>query len=809
MFLYNVGKKMRKIKGVIKGEVVGIIFLFVCSCFLPCLAYPSNTPIDPISMGQEDLPPESQAVKITCYTIGIPGANPIQSAMVSTADAAWLIAQLKSLKYETSFDPQSEHVKNLQNELLIFAETRQLLSQGTSALAVQTALKRTPQLPENFLSKIPLIQGRNAEWFCNFATFGEGSATPIIILPRFIPILLTPIPRAFVYWSTPDGYTSVGGLISRTGFIAYGEQKGIALGFWGIGFSVFLPPIMSYGIFGYALYSRVTAEQFEFWPPNSPPEITQTDPADGEQLVSLSTTQLRFSIDDANGDLMSYTVTTDPDIGSGSGGLKPSGTYSVPISGLESLTTYTWHIQVTDGKDTVEKTMTFTTEPIAPVISNPVPSDGERDVPMDIPSLQFTLRDYQGDTIEFTVQTSPNIGSDHKIGVHDGTYTVPISGLTYGATYRWYVNATDGTHWTRKTFIFETGYPSQYNPFEFGWQYRKQITINHTYVAENLENFPVVISTIDTDLNKAQVDGSDILFMDGPGVSSRLYHEIETFDQSSGEFVAFVNLPALSSTQDTVLYLYYGNPSSINQQYPEKVWNSHFKAVWHLQESPSGIIHDSTTNNNDATSFGSMGLSDIVDGKVGKSLEFDGIDDYLSIPDSASLKPTDLTFLCWLNVESPYGEPGRGWVLGKRCVDSFGNQDAVSYGMSYDSNYLGTYAEKNDNTHTFAKYKASLNIWYYSAMTFNSATENIQYYQNGTLSDTMNHCQSLRYIDPREFIIAAGHINEGSSLNYWVHCKIDEIWLLDTPLSSGWISTAFHNQNDPANFLNFGPEEGP
>ncbi len=27
----------------------------------------------------------------------------------------------------------------------------------------------------------------------------------------------------------------------------------------------------------------------------------------------------------------------------------------------------------------------------------------------------------------YTVQTSPNIGSDHETGVHDGTYTVPMS----------------------------------------------------------------------------------------------------------------------------------------------------------------------------------------------------------------------------------------------------------------------------------------------------------------------------------------------------------------------------------------------
>ena len=74
--------------------------------------------------------------------------------------------------------------------------------------------------------------------------------------------------------------------------------------------------------------------------------------------------------------------------------------------------------------------------------------------------------------------------------------------------YRWYVNVTDGTHWARRTFSFSTGYPAPFNPFENGWQYRKQITIDHTQVTGDLESFPVLRSTYH-DLMKAQADGDD------------------------------------------------------------------------------------------------------------------------------------------------------------------------------------------------------------------------------------------------------------------------------------------------------------
>ena len=205
----------------------------------------------------------------------------------------------------------------------------------------------------------------------------------------------------------------------------------------------------------------------------------------------------------------------------------------------------------------------------------------------------------------------------HKVGVHDGTYTVPVSGLTYGATYRWYVNVTDGVHWTRKVFSFETGYPSQFDPFEFGWQYRKQITIDYTQVAGNLENFPVLLSTTDADLTKAQDDGDDFLFMNDVGPAVKLRHELENFNQATGTLTAWVNIPSLSSEEDMVFYMYYGNPNCINQEYPEKVWNNQYNGVWHLNNNPIEGVIDSTLNNNDGTSKGDMTSSDLVIGKIG------------------------------------------------------------------------------------------------------------------------------------------------------------------------------------------------
>jgi hypothetical protein len=69
---------------------------------------------------------------------------------------------------------------------------------------------------------------------------------------------------------------------------------------------------------------------------------------------------------------------------------------------------------------------------------------------------------------------------------------------------------------------------------EFGrtiqFNYKKDIAIDHTKVASDLADFPLLIDMYDTDLKTdVQIDGDDILFLEGDEV---LPHEIELFDQT-------------------------------------------------------------------------------------------------------------------------------------------------------------------------------------------------------------------------------------------------------------------------------------
>ncbi|MGD9314203.1 MAG: DUF2341 domain-containing protein [Desulfobacterales bacterium] len=91
------------------------------------------------------------------------------------------------------------------------------------------------------------------------------------------------------------------------------------------------------------------------------------------------------------------------------------------------------------------------------------------------------------------------------------------------------------------------------------WQYRKKLTLDSSQACADLTDFPVLISfTNDSDLASGpQCDFDDVLFTSANG-TTKLSHEIEDFNGTNGDIVAWVKIPLLQSTTDTEIYMYYG-----------------------------------------------------------------------------------------------------------------------------------------------------------------------------------------------------------------------------------------------------------
>lgn len=177
------------------------------------------------------------------------------------------------------------------------------------------------------------------------------------------------------------------------------------------------------------------------------------------------------------------------------------------------------------------------------------------------------------------------------------------------------------------------------------------ITIRCAYenVASDLTDFPMPIYISES----SGVDGQDLsMIFDELGANSKklaitssdgttqLYVEVETWDHANKKALLHVKVPTWSSSEVTVLYLYYDSSRPDNTAYVgdvtdavvHNVYDADFHAVYHLSEYAAGVTHDSTGNGYTGTGEGGLDDTNITDGPYGgKAMTFDGSDEYVDV----------------------------------------------------------------------------------------------------------------------------------------------------------------------------------
>jgi cysteine-rich repeat protein len=437
-----------------------------------------------------------------------------------------------------------------------------------------------------------------------------------------------------------------------------------------------------------------------------------------------------------------------------------------------------------------------------PVVSNPVPSDGATDVSVSLSELRFTLTDNEGDLMDYTVSTSPDIGSDSATGVSDGEYVLAVSGLAYDTTYTWYVDASDpagsgGTTNAVFSFTTETAPGGWWN---LNWHYRKSITIDHTQVAEELINFPLLVSLADAELGaQAQADGDDIVFTDYLGVP--LDHELEYC--SAGDLVAWVRIPLLPADVDTALFMYYGNATAPNQENATGVWDAAYDMVHHLSET-SGTHFDSTINGRDGTPSGganqsAVGLMDGADG-------FQTPEQYIG---GTSFSVGNVyTYSMWFNANTlAYADPRGDW----NCLFELAanNTNRIILWTLKDPDPATTAELYVSHQVPVVTTNAAINAgqWYYAVFTFDfSASPQARMYVNG-LPVSLTQDTGL----PATPTVAPGIFRIGTdtfqSPDFTLDGRIDEVRFAERVHSPGWVLTEYNNQWSPSTFYDVGSEE--
>ena len=326
--------------------------------------------------------------------------------------------------------------------------------------------------------------------------------------------------------------------------------------------------------------------------------------------------------------------------------------------------------------------------------------------------------------------------------------------------------------------------------------YYKEITIDHTKVSNDLTNFPILISIFDSDLqNHTQEDGDDIAFYNG---SEWLDHEIELFDQSynttHAQLIAWVRIPSLSSSIDTNITMYYGNPTTNSLENPEGVWDSNYMMVQHLHET-SGTHYDSTNNNNDGTPNGNLDQS--VTGKIDGDDDFNGIDANVEVGDNSSLDITNaITIEAWINVDVK--DRIRIITKGdeKYVLRTQYNGDLHAYLMKDSTLY---YAQSKNNLISTGSYHHVVLTW-----DGVSGDHYLRLYYDGYELSQYADQDSVTYpLDTSDSSLFIGSHESGE----WWDGEIDEVRISNISRSADWIATEYINQNDPGNFYSIGSEQ--
>jgi hypothetical protein len=339
----------------------------------------------------------------------------------------------------------------------------------------------------------------------------------------------------------------------------------------------------------------------------------------------------------------------------------------------------------------------------------------------------------------------------------------------------------------------------------------KEITIDHQKVSEDLSNFPLLISIYDSDLHTdVQADGDDIAFCND---TDWLDYEIELFDQdysgTQAHLVAWVNLPSLSGSVNTTIYMYYGNSTMQSQQNPTNTWSTNYKGIWHL----SSTFLDSTANDNDGTNY----QSDDVSSKIGNSRDYDGVDDYTNMGSGTSIDNLfngGATISAWINPEGWGGHQyGRilaksattsgtdGWVL---CVDGEASPAAnhhllFFHGFDLPTDYRGLWYTPEDSI--------SLYQWQHVVVTYDSSSDsNVPSIYVNSISQTPLTPEPSPSGDPVDDSSQSLYVGNYAGGDRAFNGVIDEVRVSTGIKSSGWIQTEFNNQDNPNSFYSIGIE---
>lgn len=340
------------------------------------------------------------------------------------------------------------------------------------------------------------------------------------------------------------------------------------------------------------------------------------------------------------------------------------------------------------------------------------------------------------------------------------------------------------------------------------WRSCKKILIRKESIEATLTNYPLLIKVVSDDLKVGpQSDADDFLFVLNSS-GSKLNHEIEYFDLTSGTLFAWVNVTSLSSTADTILWMYYNNSGAGNQEAIADTWDDDYIAVFHLDETfstGSGTYYDSTGSGNTGKGIEADGGGNpaVMLTDRGYCTNFSGVDDAIMVENK-------------LNYNAPFSV--EAWVKSDDSVNGWDNKNDNPVARYYGADGIRestvgsgrcaaqyTYNGTSRYTGTTAGY-AQFPYWYYmhSEITTSDITAVLKGLFTKSFQTSTAHAgetNNLNYSASYYFAMGASSTWSSTGISAQFNGSVDEVRFSTAARSAAYKNTTFRSMYDPDNFI--------
>jgi len=338
------------------------------------------------------------------------------------------------------------------------------------------------------------------------------------------------------------------------------------------------------------------------------------------------------------------------------------------------------------------------------------------------------------------------------------------------------------------------------------WKYWTYVTFNTSAsganVAGNVLKFPVLIRLTDTNFtfSQAKAGGADIRFSKTDGKD--LPYEIERWVDGTGNndtaelWVLIDTVYGNNSTQS--IKMYWGNTNAVNASKPSDVFPiiENFTAVWHLNENPAGgtgSIKDRTSNGNNGTQGGNMDAADLVNGRIGKGIDFDGSDDYINVGSGPSIANLNIVSVSgWVYLRG-WGGSSYGRLLSKTASTARGLSFLVSNTATGGFNTFGFLRQRSADSSDARAVDSSisLNGWIHLAAVSNGTNAEPLLYVNGAPvgSYKWQTLGTSAFLNENSEPLLLGNRYNAPTFSYDrpFHGIIDELRIYSNIRSANWI----------------------